>query len=179
MRTKFAKTVENNNLFGVRQALADEMLIDPRGNSFKEMLAYAEEHLPDLYETDNGTPYAQDESEWSKDLLHNLKYDLSKNFSREKLTLFVKMAQYVLKDKAERLDQEEKEKLRTASGQDTLEHSAGQHKGVYAGVAIAGVAIAGVAVAVTGICISKMAVTTIGLAGVVIGGVLYLKNNRK
>ena len=174
MRTKFTKTVENNDLFGVRQALADEMLIDPRGNSFKEMLAYAEEHLPDLYETDNGTAYTQNESEWTKDLLHNLKYDLSKNFSREKLTLFVKMAQYVLKDKAERLDQEEKEKLRTASGQDTLEHSAGQHKGVYAGVAIAGVAVA-----VTGICISKMAVTTIGLAGVVIGGVLYLKNNRK
>ncbi len=174
MRTKFTKTVESNDLFGVRQALADEMLIDPRGNSFKEMLAYAEEHLPDLYETDNGTPYAQDESEWTKDLLHNLKYDLSKNFSREKLTLFVKMAQYVLKDKAERLDQEEKEKLRTASDQDTLEHSAGQHKGVYAGVAIAGVAVA-----VTGICISKMAVTTIGLAGVVIGGILYLKNNRK
>lgn len=174
MRTKFTKTVENNDLFGVRQALADEMLIDPRGNSFKEMLAYAEEHLPDLYETDNGTAYTQNESEWTKDLLHNLKYDLSKNFSREKLTLFVKMAQYVLKDKAERLDQEEKEKLRTASGQDTLEHSAGQHKGVYAGVAIAGVAVA-----VTGICISKMAVTTIGLAGVVIGGILYLKNNRK
>ena len=173
MRTKFTKTVENNDLFGVRQALADEMLIDPRGNSFKEMLAYAEEHLPDLYETDNGTAYTQNESEWTKDLLHNLKYDLSKNFSREKLTLFVKMAQYVLKDKAERLDQEEKEKLRTASGQDTLEHSAGQHKGVYAGVAIAGVAVA-----VTGICISKMAVTTIGLAGVVIGGILYLKNNR-
>lgn len=174
MRTKFTKTVESNDLFGVRQALADEMLIDPRGNSFKEMLAYAEEHLPDLYETDNGTAYTQNESEWTKDLLHNLKYDLSKNFSREKLTLFVKMAQYVLKDKAERLDQEEKEKLRTASGQDTLEHSAGQHKGVYAGVAIAGVAVA-----VTGICISKMAVTTIGLAGVVIGGILYLKNNRK
>ena len=163
MRTKFTKTVESNDLFGVRQALADEMLIDPRGNSFKEMLAYAEQHLPDL-----------DESEWTKDLLHNLKYDLSKNFSREKLTLFVKMAQYVLKDKAERLDQEEKEKLRTASDQDTLEHSAGQHKGVYAGVAIAGITVA-----VTGICISKMAVTTLGLAGVVIGGVLYLKNNRK
>ena len=174
MRTKFAKTVENNNLFGVRQALADEMLIAPKGNGFKEMLAYAEQHLPDLYETDNGAVYTQNESEWTKDLLHNLKYDLSKNFSREKLTLFVKMAQYVLKDKAERLDQEEKEKLRTASDQDTLEHSAGQHKGVYVGVAIAGVAVA-----VTGICISKMAVTTIGLAGVVIGGIFYLKNNRK
>ena len=102
MRTKFAKTVENNNLFGVRQALADEMLIAPRGNGFKEMLAYAEQHLPDLYETDNGAVYTQNESEWTKDLLHNLKYDLSKNFSREKLTLFVKMAQYVLKDKVEK-----------------------------------------------------------------------------
>lgn len=174
MRAKFTKTVESNDLFGVRQALADEMLIDPRGNSFKEMLAYAEEQLPDLYETDNGTVHTQDESEWTKDLLYNLKYDLSKNFSREKLTLFVKMAQYVLKDKAERLDQEEKGKVRTASNQDALEHSSDQHKGVYAGVAIVGVAVA-----VTGICISKIAVTTIGLAGVVIGGVLYLKNNRK
>lgn len=174
MRAKFIKTVESNNLFEVRQSLADEMLIDPRGISLKEMLAYAEEHLPDLYETDNGAMYTQDESEWTKDLLFNLKYDLSKNFSREKLTLFIKMAQYVLKDKAERLEQEEKEKIQTASDQDTLEYSAGQHKGVYAGVAIAGVAIA-----VTGICISKIAVTTIGLAGVVIGGVLYLKSNRK
>lgn len=174
MRAKFIKTVESNNLFEVRQSLTDEMLIDPRGISLKEMLAYAEEHLPDLYETDNGAMYTQDESEWTKDLLFNLKYDLSKNFSREKLTLFIKMAQYVLKDKAERLEQEEKEKIQTASDQDTLEYSAGQHKGVYAGVAIAGVAIA-----VTGICISKIAVTTIGLAGVVIGGVLYLKSNRK
>ena len=174
MRAKFIKTVESNNLFEVRQSLADEMLIDPRGISLKEMLAYAEEHLPDLYETDNCAMYTQDESEWTKDLLFNLKYDLSKNFSREKLTLFIKMAQYVLKDKAERLEQEEKEKIQTASDQETLEYSAGQHKGVYAGVTIVGVAIA-----VTGICISKIAVTTIGLAGVVIGGVLYLKSNRK
>lgn len=174
MRVKFTKMVESHDLFGVRLSLADEMLIDPRGKTFKEMLAYAEEQLPDLYETDNGIIYTHEVSEWTKDLLYKLKYDLSKNFSREKLTLFVKMAQYVLKDKAERLDQEEKEKLRTASDQDTLEHSAGQHKGVYAGVAIAGITVA-----VTGICISKMAVTTLGLAGVVIGGVLYLKNNRK
>ena len=174
MRAKFIKTVDSNDLFGVRLALADEMLIDPRGNSFKEMLAYAEEHLPDLYETDNGTEYPLNESDWTKDLLYNLKYDLSKNFSREKLTLLVKMAQYVLKDKAESLNQEEKEKVRIVSEQEVSKHGSTQHKNVYAGVTIAGVAVA-----VTGICISKIAITTLGLAGVVIGGVLYLKNNRK
>lgn len=174
MRAKFTRTVQGKDLFGVRQALADEMLIDPRGSGFKEMLAYAEKYLFNLYETDDGKEYPQGESDWTKDLLYNLKYDLSKNFSREKLTLFVKMAQYVLKDKAASLDQEEKEKIRTAPEQEISRHGPTQYKNVYAGVAIAGVAVA-----VTGICISKIAVTTLGLAGVVIGGVLYLKNNRK
>ena len=175
MRAKFTKKVQDNDLYGVRLSLADEMLIDPRGNDFKEMLAYAEKYLPGLYETDNGAEYPQNESDWTKDLLYNLKYDLSKNFSREKLVLFVKMAQFVLKDKATSLEQEEKEKVRTTSEQETSKSSLTQQKNIYVGV----VAISGVAVAVTGICISKIAITTLGLAGVVIGGVLYLKNNRK
>ena len=176
MGAKFTKKVQDNDLYGVRLSLADEMFIDPRGNGFKEMLAYAEEYLPNLYETDDGKEYPQDEFEWTKDLLYNLKYDLSKNFSREKLTLFVKMAQFVLKDKAASLslDQEEKEKIQTVPEQEIARHGSTQYKNAYAGVAIAGVAVA-----VTGICISKIAITTLGLAGVVIGGVLYLKNNRK
>ena len=174
MRAKFTKKVQDNDLYGVRLSLADEMLIDPRSNGFKEMLAYAEKYLPDLYETDNGAEYPQGESDWTKDLLYNLKYDLSKNFSREKLTLYVKMAQFVLKDKAESLEQEEKGKILATPEQETSRHGSTQYKNVYAGVAIAGVAVA-----VTGICISKITVTTLGLAGVVIGGVLYFKNNRK
>ena len=45
MRETFIKAVEEKNLRDVRIKLAKEMEFDPRGETFQEMLLYAEENL--------------------------------------------------------------------------------------------------------------------------------------
>ena len=55
MNPKFIKLVEEGNLIRVRLSLSNELLLDPRGDSFREMKRFAESQLPDLYEPDNGT----------------------------------------------------------------------------------------------------------------------------
>ena len=46
MKQRYINAVTGRNLVKVRIMLADELLLDPRGNTFKEMLAYAKQNLP-------------------------------------------------------------------------------------------------------------------------------------
>ena len=50
MKQRYIDAVTGRNLVKVRIMLADELLLDPRGNTFKEMLAYAKQNLPNLFE---------------------------------------------------------------------------------------------------------------------------------
>ena len=54
MKTKFKNAVDEHDVISVRIALASELMMDPRGVSFQEMLQYAEANIKDLYEEDNG-----------------------------------------------------------------------------------------------------------------------------
>ena len=54
MKAKFIRAVENNDLSMVRAFISNEMLLDPRGKSFDEMLSFAESRFSNLYEIDNG-----------------------------------------------------------------------------------------------------------------------------
>lgn len=49
MDTKFINAVQIKNIVRVRLALSNELMLDPRGKTFKEMLQYAESNLPLLY----------------------------------------------------------------------------------------------------------------------------------
>ena len=171
MNPKFIKLVEEGNLIRVRLSLSNELLLDPRGDSFRKMKLFAESQLPDLYEPDNGTSYNKPEYEWDKEFLLQVKNDLDNNFSESQLLVYERVAKEVLKEKAIHLEQEEAAEVQPYNdeGEETI-----NYKKVYTGVTITGAAVA-----VTGLVLSRMALASLGLAGVVIGGVLLYKESQK
>lgn len=175
MKAKFIKAVNESDLLSVRISIANELMLDPRGKSFKEMLAYAESNLTNLYDKHDGASYSEETETWNESFLFTLKNDLDNNFSRERLALYEMVAKFVLREKAENLDREELEVQRhytndsfETSGETTYNAS---KKHIYAGVAVGG-AVA----AVIGLCTSKVALTLLGAAGVAVGGYLLFKN---
>lgn len=203
MDTYFIEAVERNNYSSVRYALSNELLIDPRGAVFNEMLAYAVGKMEGLFVKDDGKRSERDPSQWDDNFLFTVKNELDKNFSREKLAYYEQVAKQVLKDKAHQLNEEEK--VSAKPNDDNHEQQfesrfAGHHKQVYLGVTICGALLT-----ILGTCvpkdtfskmlkdtmsavskdtfsiISKVAITTLGVACIVIGGYKlyneYKKNN--
>lgn len=117
MKQKYIDAVTNCNLVKVRIMLADELLLDPRGNTFKEMLAYAKQNLPNLFEDNKEANFviSPDRSTWDIDLVSEIKQDLISNFSVEKLALFQEVAMEVGKEKAKALADEE-DRMRSGFG---------------------------------------------------------------
>lgn len=207
MNTIFIEAVENNNYSRVRYALSDELLLDPRGNSFHEMLTFAESKMDSLFEKDNGKRSEKDSSQWDKDFLFSVKNELDKNFSREKLLYYEQVAKQVLKNKAHQLDEGEKEQTEPHDGnceQQSENKSVSHKEKVYLGVTIGGALLTTVGLCVskdtfstifkimfketfsttsidTVSIISKVAITILGIAGIAIGGYQlyneYKKNN--
>lgn len=111
MRAKSKETVDTGDLIGARVGLANELLIDPRGRSFHEMIVYAERSFSDrLYEPHDGEELDRNQEHWTKELMLSTKNALEENFSRKRLNYYYQMVQVVLKDKAEALRQEEASK---------------------------------------------------------------------
>ena len=50
MNQRFIHAVSEHNLAKVRLSISNELLLDPRGLTYKEMLNYASENLPELFE---------------------------------------------------------------------------------------------------------------------------------
>ena len=50
MEQKFIESVKKGDVKDVRLSLSNELLLDPRGKSFTEMLSYAEANLSNLFE---------------------------------------------------------------------------------------------------------------------------------
>ena len=50
MKQDFVEAVDAKDLAMVRIALSNELLLDPRGATFTEMLKYAVDNIPDLFE---------------------------------------------------------------------------------------------------------------------------------
>ena len=109
MKQKYIDAVTDCNLVKVRIMLADELLLDPRGKTFKEMLAYAKHNLPNLFEDNKEANFviSPDRSTWDIDLVSEIKQDLISNFSVEKMALFQEVAMEVGKEKAKALADEE------------------------------------------------------------------------
>lgn len=185
MKKNFITAVESKDLVSVRVFLANELMIDPRGVSFNEMLSYAKTNMEGLFEADNGQSYTQDEALWDESLLFAVKNDLDANFSEPRLAFYSKIAPVVLKEKCEQLDKEEAHKASAAK-------SKGEAKQDPNGSFIPGVdndqlfkttAIAGAALTVLG-CVTKGLVsgisTTLGVIGLVAGGgyLLYKKSQK-
>lgn len=178
MKTKFIKAVEDNDILSVRISISNELMLDPRGRSFKEMLAYAESRLTNLYDEHDGVYYTEDIAVWNEEFLFSIKNDLDYNFSRERLEFYEKVAMFVLREKAENLDNEERDDSnRSFTGNsiddvnETMQNVSKKH--IYTGVLVAG-AIATVA----GICTSKAVLSLLGVAGIAVGGYLLYKEKK-
>lgn len=179
MDQKFIDAVQTGKLVRVRLALSNELMLDPRGVTFKEMLRYAESKLTSLYQDDDGKIYDNDPAQWNEDFLFDVKNGLDLNFSREKLTFYETVAKHVLKDKAEQMEQDERNKssrITSAQGNNSSKNGATHinKKAIYTGVTIGGAALA-----VTGFCLERIALASLGLAGAVIGGVLLYNETKK
>ena len=94
MTPRFIDAVQTKKLVRVRFSLSNELMLDPRGKTFTEMLQYAESNLPLLYLDDDGKIYDEDSSKWNEDFLYDLKNDLDLNFSKEKLSLYEIVAKH-------------------------------------------------------------------------------------
>lgn len=178
MKDKFKKAVENGDLSDVRLFLSNELMLDPRGASFQEMLSYAESQLNGLFEPDNGIRSEKDAAEWNKEFLYQIKNELDDNFSREKLTIYEQVAKQVLRDKARQLDEEETRRQQQQENQDDEEQTEnwfeGHKKEVYTGVTIGGAVLTTI-----GLCVSKVALTTLGVVGLAVGGYMLYKESKK
>ncbi len=178
MKEKFIKAVESGNLLRVRLFLVNELMLDPRGCSFNEMLDYAQTHIEELFESSDGKDYSQSTEDWNKDFLFQLKNDLESNFSKERVELYTKVAKYVLKEKAMQLEKEEAEqKARNSRRCENISSdrsSSSSKKKTYTGVTVGGVALA-----IAGVCAQKAVLASLGVAGIVIGGVLLYKESQK
>lgn len=179
MRPKFIKSVDESDVVSVRLSLTNELMLDPRGKSFKEMLSYAENKLNDLYEIHDGVFYSENSDEWNEELLYRVKNDLDYNFSCERVLFYEKIAKYVLQEKAKQLDSEEQDELRKENNEGKYtqtqinETNYGEDKRkIYTGIAVGGAVVATV-----GLFTSKI-VTLLGVAGVAAGSYLLYKEKK-
>lgn len=179
MKAKFIKAVDGVDITSVRLFLTNELMLDPRGNSFAEMKSYAESKLNNLYDTDNGKTYHKEESQWDEPFLFVVSNDLEENFSKERLAFYEKVAKMVLKDKAEHLDAEEKTNRNKAS---QTHRTSAKNAWTSKKTAYSSVVAGGVAATVVGLCVEKAALATIltsvGTLAMIAGGVLLIKELR-
>lgn len=182
MKEKFAKAVNNNDVDDVRLFLSNELMLDPRGESFCQMKALAEARMAGLFEEDNGGDYSTPQTAWNEDYLYRVKNDLDLNFSKERLAHFEQVVKTVLADKASALRDEGKTATtsrpqpsgRSMGQKDTRKAKRPTSKAVPAAVTLAGVALT-----VAGLCASKAVLATVGIIGIAAGGYLLIKETRQ
>jgi hypothetical protein len=126
MEQMFVDQVEKNDLTNVRLSLSNELMMHPNGESFSEMLSFARDKLPDLFEEHDGKSYSKNEEDWNQDLFFSVKNDLERNFSKERLELYKKMSRIVHKEKNEPLKKEDEEEKKMQ--RDSLSDSSKKNK---------------------------------------------------
>lgn len=175
MEQNFIESVKSGNVEDVRLSLSNELLVDPRGKSFAEMLNYAKANLPNLFEKNKEADYdVLPKEQWNEDFLFAVKNDLEANFSVEKLALYQAVIEVVGKSKMASLDEEElKEKEQTKRKPQPQRHASRNRKAVSVSVATGGAVLT-----IVGLCVGKTLLTLVGGA-VLIGGVLVTINESR
>lgn len=180
MKVKFKNAVDEHDVISVRIALASELMMDPRGVSFQDMLQYAEANIKDLYEEDNGDSLEKPIEEWNQDYLFSIKNKLDFNFSKRKLTLYEKVAKEVLKEKARQKEQAERIEEENFGGKSNrASETEGQSRPLDSDLVYKGVTAGGVLFTVIGLCASKTFLTVVGLGTAAFGGYKLYKGYKK
>lgn len=94
----FKKAVEENSKVHVRIMLKDAMLVDPSMKNFNEMISYAEQKMPDLYDLHDGEKLKDSEADWNRDYMNEQMVAGVTNFSRERISLLKQIIRYLYKD---------------------------------------------------------------------------------
>lgn len=174
MKENFIKAVDEGKVGRVRIALANELLLDPRGKTFSEMLTYAKDRLPNLFEENKEAHYTLiPKEQWNEDFLNKVANDLDLNFSREKLFFYQAVIEEVEKDKIEALNKRDQQKIEIKEEIDNIETDI---KKDYKGIKIT-ITAGGATLLVLGLCLGKT-LFTIGGAALVVGGVSLLVNQQ-
>ena len=171
MKQEFVAAVAEKNLAKVRISLTNELLLDPRGTTFSEMLTYAISNIPNLFEQNKEANYTvPPQEEWNKEFMFKVKNDLDSNFSREKLAFYETIVKTVGKSKGEEIDKEERgarEQRQSKKQQDKERHINKTYATVSAG---------GATLALVGLVAGKTLLTVVGGAALIVGGVLLLND---
>ena len=128
MEQMFVDQVEKNDLTNVRLSLSNELMMHPNGESFSEMLSFARDKLPNLFEEHDGKSYSKNEEDWNQDLFFSVRNDLDRNFSKERLELYIKMSRIVRKEKIERLKKKKEDEEEKKMQRDSLSDSSKTNK---------------------------------------------------
>ena len=175
MEQKFIESVKKGDVKDVRLSLSNELLLDPRGKSFTEMLSYAEANLSKLFEENKEAGYdVLPKEQWDENFMFKVKNDLDFNFSVEKLAFYQAVIEVVGKDKMASLDEEDKKtKMQTSSHHQPKGKANRSKKTVSMSVATGGAVLT-----IVGLCVGKTLLTLVGGA-VLIGGVLITINDSR
>lgn len=175
MKQKFIESVKSGNVEEVRLSLSNELLLDPRGKTFAQMLNYAKDNLSNLFEENKEAGYdVLPKEQWDEDFLFTVKNDLDSNFSVEKLAFYQAVIEIVGKDKMASLDEEEKKaKMQTERVPLSMKNVKRSRKTVSMSVATGGAFLT-----IAGLCVGKTLLTLFGGA-VLIGGVLITINDSR
>ena len=175
MKQKFIESVKSGDVRKVRLSLSNELLLDPRGKAFAEMLNYAKANLSNLFEENREARYeVLPKEQWDEDFLFTVKNDLDSNFSVEKLAFYQAVIEIVGKDKMASLDEEDKNaKMQKSSSHRSREKAQRSKKTVSMSVATGGAVLT-----IVGLCVGKTLLTLVGGA-VLIGGVLITINDSR
>ena len=175
MKQKFIESVKCGDVRKVRLSLSNELLLDPRGKSFAEMLKYAKANLSNLFDENKEARYeVLPKDQWNEEVLVKVKSDLDSNFSVEKLAFYQAVIEVVGKEKMASLDKEEKNaKMQTERPQLPQKNAKRSRKTVSMSVATGGAVLT-----IVGLCVGKTLLTLVGGA-VLIGGVLVTINDSR
>lgn len=189
MTNEFIKAVNSNNLPMVRMMLSNELLLDPRGKSFAEMLEFAKNKLPNLFEVEKTSRFVipANKEKWTDDTLSEMKRDLNMNFSVEKLALFDEMAKYLGANKAASLDEADKTRAQRHTeqterdGKEPSSPDGTSKKRLDRKSTGTIVTVSGAIIGITGLCIEGAFGTILTILGgsVVVCGVTLLTVSKK
>lgn len=176
MKRDFINAVENKNLAKVRISLSNELLLDPRGNTFGEMLSFAMSHISDLFEENKEVNYSVPPQEvWNLEFLFEVKSDLDSNFSKEKLAFYEAVIKVVGRSKAQEINDTETKERECSEREKYTDKKQRTRINTTNGTITAG----GTILTIVGICAGKTLLTVLGGVVLIVGGVMLYNDSRK
>lgn len=178
MKQEFITAVNDSDLAKVRISLSNELLLDPRGATFSEMLRYAQERLPDLFEENHVSDYSVPPQEkWDKSFLFKVKNDLDSNFSKEKLAFYEAVIKAVGKSKANEIDHQKNQRYKETYNNIVMPSRKKSQRTSSINKTYVTVSAGGTILALIGIAAEQTLLTVLGGTALVVGGVLLINNH--